>query len=210
MGPHLPIGSLMEVLLPTAYWGSIPYFQALLKHEKVCIEAKEHYVKQSLRTRCLIVAANSPQQLVVPTNRLQRRENIDTLELSYAERWQAIHWRSIVSAYKPSPYFDYYRHLIEPIYEDWRPRTLFELNQRTLEVSLQIIGVTKEIETTDQFSKEHPNDFRNRFRKNDHLEPAQHPNYLQVFEDRHGFIPNLSILDLIFNEGPGSLFVLQS
>lgn len=199
----------MEILLPTAYWGSIPWFQAFLNTDKPIIEAKEHYVKQSIRTRCEISAANAVQQLVVPTNRLQRRANIDVLEISYAERWQTIHWRSIVSAYKPSPYFDYYAHHIEPIYTQWQPKTLFEFNQRTLELSLNILGVQQEITYTSTFEKNHPNDLRSNFKKNGHQTPATHQPYLQVFEDRHGFLPNLSILDLLFNEGPNAISYLK-
>ncbi len=155
------------------------------------------------------MAANSMQDLIVPINRRQRREPIEKLEISYAERWQQVHWGAIVSSYKVSPYFDFYAHHFEKFYNSFQAKTLWELNTQAHEMVKEIVGINTPEKQTEVFRKAYPNDYRNQCRPKDQFQTSfQHSSYLQVFQDRHGFVKNLSVLDLIFNEGPNSISFL--
>lgn len=199
----------MEAVLPRTYFGNIAYYTVYHRAHKVLFEPHEHFLKQSYRNRCTIMAANTLQDLIVPINRKQRRQPINTLEISYAEQWQRIHLGALVSAYKVSPFFDHYAHIFEAFYKNFRPKTLWELNTRAHEIVQEITGISTEEGQTKEFIKVYPEDYRNRCRPKDDFNLSfEHSSYLQVFEDRHGFRKNLSILDLIFNEGPNAVSFL--
>jgi len=195
----------MTQIFPTAYLPSIQYISLFLKTDDVSIELFETYCKQSCRTRCDVITANGIQTLTVPVVKVNGNHTLTKdVEISYKESWQQVHLRCMESAYRKSAYFDYYFPYFEKIYKQ-RFNTLVELNDFCLKTILKIIKVKKEYSYTEDFEKIIDNsDYRIFLSKNGTNKTEMKP-YYQVFADRHGFISNLSVIDLLFNEGPASV-----
>lgn len=199
----------MSQIFPTAYLPSIQYVSLFLKAEYASIELFETYQKQSCRTRTNVMTANGIQILTVPVIKVNGNHTLTKdIEISYKESWQQVHLRCLESAYRKSAYFDYYFPYFEKIYKQ-RFNTLIELNDYSLKVILKLIKVKKEYSYTEDFEKiTDNNDYRISLSKSDANKIEMIP-YYQVFADRHGFISNLSIVDLLFNEGNNSINNLQ-
>ena len=199
----------MSQIFPTAYLPSIQYVSLFLKSENASIELFETYQKQSCRTRCNVMTANGVQTLTIPVIKVNGNHTLTKdIEISYKESWQQVHLRCLESAYRKSAYFDYYFPYFEKIYKQ-RFNTLVELNDYCLKVILKLIKVKKEYSYTEDFEKIIDNtDYRIFLSKNEVNKIEMKP-YYQVFADRHGFISNLSIVDLLFNEGNNSINNLQ-
>lgn len=188
----------MNGVFPTAYFGSIAYFQALVHEQNVSIEAKEHFVKQTIRTRCSILVSNGLRYLSVPVVKENGNKTpMDRIRISYTENWQNDHWRTIESAYSSAPFFEHYGEEVKTLIFS-KEENLMRFNEKitnTILDWLSIESVTREF-TSEFANAEH--DFRT-FPFDNRLDIKK---YTQVFEAENGFIPNLSILDLIMNEGP--------
>ncbi len=189
----------MPVLLSTAYLPPISYINECIHSGIIILEQHEHYIKQTYRNRTNIYGANGLLPLIVPV----QHENlfqipIRDVKISYASPWQKIHWRSITSAYRNSPYFEFLEDEFAPFYER-NYETLFEFNIRLLEKIFSLMNAPVQIEFTSGYEKNPAGveDLRNSFlpqtRKD--IEP-----YRQVFSERHGFINDLSISDKLFNQ----------
>ena len=188
--------STKQVLLPTTYWGSIAYQAYLIKHDCL-IEVNEHFVKQSIRSRCQILGANKPLTLNVPRVRKNSSKTIvKDICINYDHPWQKEHWRSLMSAYRSSPYFEYYEDELAPLYEE-KINTLLEFNTSVQHKLFELLCIDKELQFTTSYQKE----FKGLDLRNHHF-MTDCPSYTQVFGTN--FTPNLSILDLLFNEGPNS------
>ncbi|MBL4861600.1 MAG: WbqC family protein [Crocinitomicaceae bacterium] len=192
----------MIPVLPTAYFGSIAYFKELAKHDKVYIEAKEHFPKQSYRNRCDILGSDGILSLSIPTKKHSGSKTpTDEVILSNDENWRIRHWRSITSAYQSAAYFDYYNIEVKEL--------LFSEESNFLAFNLAItqriidwLDLGTEIRTTDEFQPMIENDLRIELtdkNKNNALLPAP---YIQVFPSEQSFTMNMSILDAIMCEGP--------
>lgn len=201
---------MSTALLPLCYFGNIEYFSLLLKYSEVHLEACEHFPKQTLRNRCVIYGANGPIKLSVPVVRKSgEKQLMKDIGIRNVEAWQHDHWQSIVSAYNRSPFFEYYADTLAPFFEkEWS--SLMALNEASLEWALEHLQVPIKLELTTSYSTSEL-DYRGNFSgKQAPTNPAIVNNqYLQVFSEKHGFRPNLSILDLLFNEGPNSAAYLQ-
>ncbi len=193
--------------LPTSYFPSIEYCFQLLKNEKVRLVTNEVFPRQTLRNRCVIVNANGLQNLSIPVGRESGQEILTRdIQISYAEDWIKNHSRSIESAYRRTPYYEYYIDAITNILEKKHVQ-LAELNFDLLTYLIEKIGLTCSIEMSisqTEISKE----------TNEILNPKNHSSfqtkdYLQTFTERFGFQNNLSCLDLLFNEGPNSICILE-
>ncbi len=189
------------ILLSTAYLPPVSYFSCLVKAEKIIFEKHEHYVKQSYRNRALIYSANGLHPLIIPIRHDDReRKPICEKKISYDDPWQKIHWRTLTSSYRNSPYFEYFEDAFRQFYEI-KTETLFEFNFQLLEKILSLLRIPFNPEFTTEykaaFSPE-VTDYRNLFTPSIRKEL---PEYKQVFTDRAGFISDLSILDLLFNKG---------
>ena len=195
----------MECLLPISYLGPVAYYSAILQSEEIFIETKEHFIKQSFRNRCTIMGANGSQTLTIPKERKSSDKTlISDISISNQDNWQKSHWQSIVSAYNSSPFFEYYKDEILPFYNT-KHNTLFDFNLKLSKTILGFLQVEKEFNFTSKFQKEFNGlDFRSsKFILKNQEE------YQQVFCEKYSFIPNLSILDVLFNLGPETTSYLE-
>ena len=188
------------VLLSTAYLPNIHYLSAVINHDCIVIEKYENFVKQTYRNRCDIVTANGRLSLSIPLVKQADKELISDKKISYSEDWQKQHWRTIVSAYKNSPYFEFFEDEFKPFYEN-KFEFLLDYNTQLLQTVLHILRVKKQIQFTQNFELNPTEviDLRNLsdIEKN---EPKV-KSYYQVFADKIGFTPNVSCLDTLFNIG---------
>ncbi len=191
-----------EIILPTAYLPPVHYLYLILNADKILIEQQEYFVKQSCRNRCSIYTANGPLHLSIPLMKQGDKEPTRDKKISYTENWQTIHWRSISSAYRSSPYFEYLEADFQPFYNK-RYTFLLDLNMELLNLLLKLFQIPKTTELTAEYLKTYPggNDFRQAFKPGNTPDNSSFPLYYQVFSNRHGFIPGLSCIDLLFHEG---------
>lgn len=207
------MGNNPTILLSSAYIGPIQYFARFILGKSVLIEQYEHYLKQSYRNRCMIMGANGPLALVVPVKKPNGNKTImkDVL-IDYDTDWQKNHLQSIKSAYKNSAFFEYY-------FDDFfltikkKNKFLIDLNSEITNVVLSHLELEPEIKYTDRYqeAKNEIEDYTELIHPKKDINLDTHfssPSYIQVFSDKHGNISNLSILDLIFNTGPESAFLL--
>jgi hypothetical protein len=196
-----------NILLSTAYFPPVSWMKVALKAEKVLIEAHETYPKQTYRNRCRIAAANGVLPLSIPVNKVNGKETrTKDIEISYSEDWQRIHRRSIQDAYTNSPFYLYFWDEFEVFYTK-KYRFLIELNQEILQSVCKILEVqiTAELSETFVHEPEGLDDLRYSIAPKLPVERMAFPRYQQVFEEKYGFQPDLSIMDLIFNQGPATV-----
>ncbi len=203
------------ILLELHYLPSIQYVSKLLQYPNVILEQHENYSKGSYRNRCHLASSMGLLRLSLPlAGGKNQQQPIREVKLKYDEPWQNQHWTAIKSAYGKSPFFEHYEHLFLPIFQK-EYEYLWDWNWDLLQVILDIISLEKNIKLTEEFEKETSEDildFRNKIspkesKKFDDPDFKQ-SKYVQVFEAENGFLPNLSILDLIFCTGPESIIYL--
>ncbi len=190
-------------ILPSAYMPSVEYVARLLREECV-IDLGEHYVKRSERNRASILSANGAMPLTVHVENANRmRQKMLDVRIDYSKRWQHQHWVSILSAYKSSPYFDYFADQIEPFYRrEWQ--FLVDYNREYLQVLLRLLGAKCEVRYSEQYVAASEGDLDLRPKNRNGSTFVAEP-YFQVFSDRMPFQANLSILDLVMCEGPAAI-----
>lgn len=208
---------MKTIFLSSAYLAPVEYYVKLLTYDKIFIEQYDHYLKQTYRNRCTIAAPDGPLALTVPivkpdTPKCFMRD----IRISDHGNWRHLHWNALESAYNHTPFFEYYKDDFRPFYEQ-KYEFLADFNEALCRLVCSLIGLEPQMErTTDYKTTFAPgeDDFRERihpkkeFRTED---PDFYPQpYYQVFQERLGFLPNLSIADLLFNMGPESLLVLQA
>ena len=191
-------------LFSTAYFPCISYMARLLNEKEPVIEVCDTYHKQTYGNRCKVMTANGVESLSVPVVKVNGNHTMTKdVIISYKEHWQQIHRRCLESAYKAAPYFDHYYDSLRPIF-DTRFERLIDLNDAALKTILKMLKVDKEIVHTTDYIHEAENDLREAFSPKSIPDPKLFPEYYQVFSTKFPFAPDLSILDLLFNEGPGS------
>lgn len=204
---------MANCLLSTVYWGPVQYFSKLISYDNIFIEQYETYPKQSYRNRCELYGSNCVQSLQVPVLKGQEHNpKTKDIRISYQTAWQKNHFYTIQSLYKSSPFFDYY---VDDLYKFYSSKYdfLLDYNNDILQVCLKWLKISPNILLTSDYEKQ-PNcdDFRTIIHpKESHRVEDMHffaEPYLQVFEDRAGFIPNLSIIDLVMNCGPEAKTIL--
>jgi len=202
---------MSETLLSTAYLPPIEYFAFILQSGVCKIENHEHYIKQSYRNRCNIITANGLLNLSIPVNKVDGNHTlIKDIRISYLSNWQSNHWRAIESAYNKSPFFLYYRDELEKFYKQ-SYELLIDYNTELLRFILKKLGISSVINFTDDFLPIDQSENDERYSIHPKLSKGNviYPHYYQVFEEKNGFIPNVSIVDLLFNEGPESKYYLE-
>jgi hypothetical protein len=203
------------ILLSTAYFAPVRYFSKLAAYPEIYIEQHENFIKQTYRNRAVILGANGPISLIVPVEKgRSQKVKIKDLRIAYDEEWQRNHWRTIFSAYNSSPFFEYYADEIETFFRK-KHEFLFDFNRQIAETILEILEIPANLTLTEDFEQTPENclNFREQISPKTHLinpDPyfEVHP-YTQVFSEKFGFVPDLSILDLLFNEGPSAHAVLE-
>ena len=200
-------------VLPLTYFGNLSYFRTIIEEGEIWIDDREFYLKQTYRNRTQILAANGPLNLSVPVSSTKGEDiQVNKIKISYDDPWQIKHFKTIKSAYKSSPFFDDYEEEIRTLILE-KHDYLIDLNKSILLKSLELLGIKKEI----NFCSEHPAP-KDSYSLRGYFKPSKTPTsfnqfkgYLQVFNYKFDFVPNLSILDLLFNEGPYSLnYLLNS
>ena len=193
-------------LLPTSYLAPIGYYAILLQNKNCEIEQYEHFVKQSIRNRCDIYGANGKLTLSIPKQRKASSKTIlKDIKIAYHHPWQKEHWKSIVSAYRSSAYFEFYEDLFAPLYQI-KVIYLSDFNLKLQEVIFKCLQIKDTSILTQSYQKQSiSNDYRNAT-----FQIKNQTKYHQVFENNCGFIANLSIIDLLFNLGPESADYLEN
>ena len=207
---------MSTALLQTTYFGPIQWYQKLCRYDQTLIEQYDSYQKQTYRNRCVIATANGLQALTVPVehdtlNIKNEILKVKDLRISDHNNWRRIHWNALQSAYNESPFFDYYADDIRPFFEK-KYEFLVDFNEAIRQTVCNLLDIHPQVSYTTDFSRQ-PSDI------DDYREVinAKHPQpdedfqprrYWQVFEGKHGFQANLSILDLLFNMGNEAVFYL--
>ena len=183
------------MILSTTFFGPVSWYEQIARSEEpIFIEAHENFQKQTVRTRCRIATANGVQTLSVPVN---GSGSIRDIHISDHNNWRHLHWQALASAYGSSPFFEYYADDIAPFFEKkWD--SLFDYNLEITCKMCELLDLRKEIQLTDSYQGS----------AIDLQQKADSKPYYQVFQSRHGFLPDLSILDLLFNMGPESVLYL--
>jgi hypothetical protein len=203
-----------EYLLSSAYFPPVQYMALFCEAKKVWIEDEENYLKQTYRNRCIILSANGSLVLSVPVlSGSSHKTCFKDIKIDYSKRWQQLHLRGINASYRASPYFEYFSHQIETVIAG-NHKYLTDLNMNSLEVVTDILKISVPIQKTAVFQpvKSESYDFRYIIspKKEIQKEIFNFREYTQVFTERCGFVPGLSILDLIFNIGPESKGYLEN
>ena len=197
----------MSLFIPT-YFSPISQYSEIVKLEEIVFEIEDNFQKQSYRNRCYIYNSNGKQLLNIPVKHketLGRKKTKDAL-IENDFSWQNQHLKSLQVAYRTSPFFEFYEHDLLPIFTK-KYKFLLDLNIDTYLFITDALQISSNFSKTNEYNLENNNDFR-------HLaevkkQPQKLVNkYIQMFDDKHGFIPNLSILDLLFMEGPNTISFL--
>lgn len=203
-------------LLQTTYFGPIQWYQKLYRYNHCLIEQYDSFQKQTYRNRCVIATANGTQALTVPVESDKRevisdKQAVKDVRISDHNQWRRVHWNALQSAYSESPFFEYYADDLRPFFEK-KYEFLIDFNENIRQKICELIDIHPNVEYTSEYISHLSSldDFRD-------VINAKHPKpdadfeakaYWQVFQHKHGFQPNLSILDLLFNMGPESIFYL--
>ncbi len=199
---------LGSLLLSSAYLGPVSYYQTIAATGHVRIEQYDHYHKQTYRNRCRILTSNGVMDLSVPVVSTGGKMCVKDLRIAYVENWQQVHWRAIASAYNSSPFFEYYKDDFEPFYTK-KTEFLIDLNMELMRVVMELIGLKTELSLTDDYLTESsPLDWREAFSPKIESTLPLKP-YYQVFDQKFGFVRDMSVLDLLFNMGPESILYLK-
>jgi hypothetical protein len=206
-----------KAIFSTSYLGPVQYYSKFMLHREIWVEQCENYQKQSYRNRCYIYGANGKQCLVIPVSKgADMKMPIRDVTIDYSKPWQKIHWKSIESAYRLSPCFEFYEDDLFRFYEKGcRLKFLFDWNNGLMEIMLDLLKIPVNFTLTTLYEKTPADraDYRDSIHPKKRLsKPDPHYNnmpYPQVFDNKYGFIPNLSIIDLLFNEGRHARDVLE-
>ncbi|NOY50739.1 MAG: WbqC family protein [Chlorobi bacterium] len=198
------------VILSTAYFPPVEYFVHILETKSIIIDTYETYKKQTYRNRCSIYTEKGLMNLSIPVAKpFGNHSKTRDITILKMEKWKSNHWKSISNAYQASPFFLYYgSELKEVFYQDFT--YLYQLNDALLRLILNMLEIDAGIKYSTYFIQ--PDELANDFRFTISPKAASRlklKSYVQVFSDRHGFISNLSILDLIFNLGPEARMYLK-
>ncbi len=202
----------MQLIHPT-YFPSILSYALLTSGDKVLFEISDFYEKQTYRNRMYIQSANAKQMLSVQVKHTHTdgKQFYKDVQVSNDFDWQKLHWRSLETAYRTSPYFEFYEDDIRPLFEK-KIKFLVDLNLESIQTINDLLENEMPYELTNSYRKHYDNTNDLRFLKNAKKEPEivqKMPQYTQMFLDRHDFMPNLSILDLLFMEGPNAVSYLE-
>ncbi len=205
---------MKTILVHLTYFTSIVQMAAIVQATKVIFEVEDNYLKQSYRNRAYIAHSNGKLSLSIPIkhknlvkDQIRNRQKTKDVLIENNFPWQAQHWKSLESAYRTSPFFEYYEDELRPLF--FNPETsLLDFNLKVFNLICELLEVDIDYSFTKMYEKDPScTDLRfltsSKLKNNFNLNP-----YTQVLEANHGFLPNLSILDLLFNEGTNAISYL--
>ena len=195
----------MSIVLGSVYAGNVDYYCALSTGQNIIIDIYQNFQKQSYRNRCVIAGANGKLNLIVPVVRRKGKSPLKEVKIDNHQNWKKIHWKSLESAYRTSPYFEYYEHEFHSIFISKEHSYLLDFNNDILNATLKCLQIESDINFSTSYIESDDNltDLRELIHPKKEPSKFYHqPIYDQVFEERMDHFENLSILDLLFNEGP--------
>lgn len=199
---------MSSLLLPT-YFPSISNFSAIAKADSVVFEIEDNYQKQTNRNRTFIYSPNGIQMLNIPIKHSkEKHQKTKEVKLETAFDWQKQHFKSLEAAYRTSPFFEYFEDALLPIFTK-KHTFLMDLNFETIEIVSKCLNMKLEYEKTTEYFHEVSDSLDFRYLANGKKDLSSFKPYTQVFGEKHGFINNLSVLDLLFNEGRFALDYLK-
>lgn len=207
---------MTTALLQTTYFGPIQWYQKLYRYDHSMIEQYDSFQKQTYRNRCMIATANGTQVLTVPVEHssqsfVPNSQLVKDLHISDHNQWRRVHWNALQSAYSESPFFEYYADDLHPFFEQ-EYDYLLDFNEAIRQKVCELLDIHPDVSYTSDFRHQTSDitDYRDVINAKHPLPDADFTPkaYWQVFQHKHGFLPNLSILDLLFNMGPESVFFL--
>ena len=204
---------MASALLSSTYFGPVQWYQKLNRYDACLIEQHDHFVKQTYRNRCVIATTNGLQTLSIPVEKFEGAKcEMRDVRISDHANWRHQHWYALQSAYGESPFFEYYEDDIRPFFErKWD--FLYDFNWEITLKMCELIDIMPCMRRTDSYEQEPSEgviDFRETIRpkhpgRDDEFKPRT---YYQVYQHKYGFQPNLSVLDLLFNQGNESVLFL--
>jgi len=197
--------SSKKIVLPSSFFGPIKYYSILFNNKNCIIDVYENYIKQSIRSRCDLYSSNGKLSISVPKIRKNSsKTRMKDIQICYSEDWQKSHWKTLLSCYNSSPFFDFYKEKIEIIFQK-KEKFLIDLNLKSLEIIKDFLKIDRDV----VFSKEYINKTECIDLRLKKFLSSELISYDQVFSKHCGFINNLSILDLIFNLGPEAINIIN-
>lgn len=192
----------MNILLHPTYFPSVSHFVAMVQADAVTFEVEDNFQKQTNRNRMYIYSPNGMQLLNIPVkhNDKQGRQMFKEVKIEPAFDWQKQHFKSLEAAYRSSPFFEYFEDDIRPLFEK-KHTFMLDLNFEALEVVTSCLGMDLKYDKSTEFFREPKDTADYRYLADGKKDTSEFDPYTQVFGDKHGYINNLSILDLLFNEG---------
>ena len=202
---------MKKVLLHPTYFGSIAQYVAIAQANEVVFENEDNYQKQTYRNRTYIYGANGKLLLTIPIKHTGKagRQLYRDVRIENDFSWQTLHWKSLETAYRTSPFFEYYEDEFVPLFEK-RKEFLLDFNYECFQALQDCLQLDTSFSKTSKYQEQPEDsiDLRNLVvAKKEKSYDLQ--SYIQVFSEKHGFISNLSILDLLFNEGTNALTYLE-
>lgn len=203
---------MQKLLLHPAYFGPVSQFVAMVNADDIVFENEDNYQKQTYRNRMYIYGANGKLLLNIPikhTGNKSGHQKYKDIRIENDFPWQKQHWKSLETVYRTSPFFEFYEDEFYPLYHR-EFKFLMDFNYHSLQLALECLQLDLSYEKTEEYIKE-PTDITDgrslieaKNKKHQEFEP-----YFQVFQEKFSFLSDLSIVDLIFNEGPNALNYLQ-
>lgn len=202
----------MNTLLHPTYFPSISHFTAMIQAEKIVFEVEDNFQKQTNRNRTYIYSPNGIQLLNIPIKHSkQSHQKTKDIQIEPEFDWQKQHFKSLEAAYRSSPFFEYFEDDIQPLFAK-KHKFLMDLNFEVLDILTKCLRLKLDFSTTTEYFLEVDTNTTKdyRFLANGKKDNSVFEPYPQVFDDKHGFINNLSILDLLFNEGKFTIDYLKN
>ena len=193
----------MKIIIHPTYFPNIFSFKTIINSTNILFEVNDHYVKQTLRNRTSIHAANGKLNLSVPVKfSSTKKEKYKDIRICYDSNWQKIHLKSIESAYKNSPFYDFFEDYFINFYNK-KEKFLVDLNFSSIRLIFEILEKELNCNFTNEYLEKYVDltDYRTLLTNKNFNEKINFKNYTQVFQEKNGFIENLSSIDLIFNKG---------
>ena len=201
----------MDLIIHPNYLPSTSHFLLMVNSKKLVFEINDHYLKQTFRNRTYIYGANGKLLLSIPVIHSQKnRKLLKDVKISYDQDWLSQHWKSLEISYRSSPFFEFFEDKLICLYNK-KEKYLVDFNLKSINILFEMLQIDLEYDFTNSYEENYSSisDYRINL-ENFNSNEIKIDRYTQVFQSKHGFINNLSVLDLIFNEGPNAINFLKT